>query len=475
MRVVTAAAAADSIAEDAAVAVSGFGSVGYPKAVPQALAASGRDLSLTIISGGSVGDEIDTELVEAGAIARRYPFQTRAASRAAINEDSIAFHDRHIAGLGDDVAFGTLPTPDVAVVEAVSVGEDWFVPSTSIGQTPSFVRNADRLVVEVNDAQPLDLRRLHDVYLPAMPPHREPIPLRRADERIGTPRIPFDADALTAVVRTDTRDATYTFREPTPEVRDLAANLGAFLSDEVRRNPVCEDVVHLQFGVGSIGNALMGELESIDVGGRDLVYYGEVIQDGLLNMLDAGLLSSASATSLALTVEGQDRLFADLNAYADQVVVRPANVSNAPSIIRRLGVLAVNSAVEVDLYGHVNATHVRGTNVVNGIGGSSDFSRHAAVSVIALPSTAAGGDVSRIVPMATHVDLTEHDVSVVVTEQGVADLRGLAPRERAAELITECAHPSFREDLRAYVERAERTGGHIPHDLETAFDWRSAE
>jgi succinyl-CoA:acetate CoA-transferase len=72
--------------------------------------------------------------------------------------------------------------------------------------------------------------------------------------------------------------------------------------------------------------------------------------------------------------------------------------------------------------------------------------------------------------MVPHVDHTEHDVDVVVTEQGVADLRGLSPRERAAR-IAAVAHPSFRSELSAYRERAADYGGHVPHDLETALSW----
>jgi succinyl-CoA:acetate CoA-transferase len=123
----------------------------------------------------------------------------------------------------------------------------------------------------------------------------------------------------------------------------------------------------------------------------------------------------------------------------------------------------------VDVYGHVNSTHIGGTHVVNGVGGSADFTRHCPLAVVVLPSMTGGGT-SRVVPMVSHVDHTEHDVDVVVTEQGVADLRGLSPRERAAELL-ECAHPDVRGDLRAYLDRAGGSG-HIPHDLGTAFDWQ---
>ena len=471
----TATTAAAAVGDDDVVVVSGFGRAGYPKAVPEALADSGRDLALTVVSGGSVGDEIDTALVEADAIARRVPFQATAAARAAVNDGRIAFTDRHIARLGDEVRRGEYGDPDVAVVEAVAVGEDWLIPTTSVGPTPAFVAAADRLVVEVNDAQPLELARLHDVYDRPLPPARGDVPLSRVDERVGSPRIGFDPEQLVGVVRTDRPDSPYEFRDPTDRDEAVAANLAAFLVEELDSNPVLADGVTLQFGVGSLGNALMGAFADVDFGDRDVEYFGEVIQDGLLDMLDRDALTAASATSLALSAEGQRRLFADVDRYADDVVVRNASVSNDPALVDRFGVVAVNTALEVDCYGHANSTHLRGTDVVNGIGGSGDFTRNAHLSVVALGSTAGSGEISRIVPLATHVDHAEHDVDVVVTERGLADLRGTSPSERADLLVERCAHPDFRADLRAYLDRARSGGGHEPHDFDSAFGWQGRE
>lgn len=458
---------AADVPADATLLVSGFGSVGYPKAVPRALSESDRDLSLTIVSGGSVGDEIDADLVEADAVDRRYPYQARRPIREAINRGDIAFHDRHVAQVGDEVQYGALADGDVAIVEAVAVGADWLIPTTSLGQTPAFVKAADTLVVEVNHAQPLELQHVHDVYRPGRPPNREPIPLTDPGGRIGSPRISFDAEKLLGVVETDSRDRPYTFRTPTEDDTAVARNLATFLSREVDRSPVFDNTVHLQFGVGSLGNALMGRLSEVDFGDRDLVYFGEVIQDGLLDLLDEGAIRSASATSLALSTDGQDRFFADIERYAEDVVLRPTDISNSATLVDRFGVIAVNSALEVDLCGNANSTHVNGRNIVNGIGGSNDFNRNALVSVVALPSTANDGDLSRVVPLVPHVDHTEHDVDVLVTENGVADLRGLSPAERAEAVINSCAHPDYREDLRECLST-----GHIPIDQEAALRWR---
>jgi succinyl-CoA:acetate CoA-transferase len=464
----TAAAAVDT---DATVLTSGFGSVGYPKAIPLALAESSRDLSLTLVASGKVGDEIDVELVGSGAVERRFSYQSSRVAREKTDAREIAFSDRNASSIGDEVQYGGLVEPDVAVVEAVAVGEDWFVPSTSLGQVPAFVEAADALYVELNRHQPLELQALHDVYRPDAPPNREPIPLSSPGERIGTAHVGFDPEKLAGVVETDRSDSTYTFRDPTDDDLAIAANLGSFLREELERSPVFDDAVHLQFGVGSLGNALMGELQSLEFGDREVHYFGELIQDGLFDMLDAGGLASASATSLALTDEGQERLFADVERYAEDVVLRPADVSNHPGLINQFGVIGVNSAIEFDIYGNANSTHVRGERMINGIGGSADFNRNSLITVCALPSTLNDGAISRVVPQVFHVDHTEHDIDVFVTEQGVADVRGLSPVERAELIVEECAHPDFAPELRSYLDDVREREYHIPQDVERAADW----
>ena len=468
----SAEAVAGGIPPDATLLVSGFGRVGYPKAVPLALADDDRSLSLTVVSGGNVGDEIDTAMVEAGAIARRYPYQGTSASRAAANENRMAYSDRNVSQVGDEVRYGGLVEgPTTAVVEAVAVGPDWLIPSTSIGQTPAFVAAADELVVEVNHAQPRALEAVHDVYTRDPPPGRDPIPLDDPWGRVGTPRVEFDPDILSAVVETDRSDSTYSFRDPTGDDQAIAGHVADFLRSLVESNPVFAERLTLQFGVGSLGNALMGELTGVDFGDRDIVYFGEVFQDGLLDMLDAGELAAASATTLALSDEGQSRFFNDIDRYAEDVVLRPTDVSNAAELVDRFGVVAVNSALEIDLFGHVNSTHANGRRVITGVGGSGDYNRNALVTVCALPSRLGDGT-SRVVPMVPHVDHTEHDVDVVVTEQGVADIRGCSPVERAERIVDDCAHPAVQEDLRTYLDEAKAHGGHLPYDAVAAAQWQ---
>jgi propionyl-CoA:succinyl-CoA transferase len=111
---------------------------------------------------------------------------------------------------------------------------------------------------------------------------------------------------------------------------------------------------------------------------------------------------------------------------------------------------------------------VAGTQIMNGIGGSGDFVRNAYLSLMVCPSTAKDGRISTIVPMATHVDHNEHSLQVLVTEHGLADLRGKGPIERARTIIDTCAHPMYRDYLNRYVEDAPL--GHIRHDLGRCFE-----
>ena len=128
----------------------------------------------------------------------------------------------------------------------------------------------------------------------------------------------------------------------------------------------------------------------------------------------------------------------------------------------------MNTALEADIYGNVNSTHLYGMDVMNGIGGSGEFTRNGYLSLMMTPSIAKGGKISAIVPMCPHIDHNEHSVQVLVTEQGLADLRGLGPKLRAEAIIRNCAHPMYRDYLSAYVRDSRH--GHIRHDLTRCYE-----
>jgi acyl-CoA hydrolase len=200
----------------------------------------------------------------------------------------------------------------------------------------------------------------------------------------------------------------------------------------------------------------------------DFLMYSEVLQSSAFELMRRGRLRGASTCALTLTPEHMAELVEDTDFYSPRLVLRPQEISNNPAVIRQLGIIALNTALEVDLYGHVNSTHVCGRTMMNGIGGSGDFARNAYLCIFVCPSVAKGGKISTIVPMCTHTDHNEHSVQAVVTEYGLADLRGLAPRERARCIIDRCAHPAYRDYLHGYL--CDSGAGHIRHDLTRCFE-----
>jgi succinyl-CoA:acetate CoA-transferase len=245
----------------------------------------------------------------------------------------------------------------------------------------------------------------------------------------------------------------------------------AFLQHEVAKGRLPQSLLPLQSGVGNIANAVLAGLAAGPFEG--MTAYTEVIQDGMLDLLESGKLRMASATAFSLSPEAAARLNADMDRFHDKMILRPQEISNHPELIRRLGCIAMNGLIEADIYGNVNSTHVMGSRIQNGIGGSGDFARNAYVSIFLTPSTAKGGAISAIVPQASHVDHITQDVQVLVTEQGLADLRGLSPKQRAEVIIANCAHPDYRPGLADYFRRAKAHsyGQHAPMLPGEALSW----
>ncbi|CAH2211816.1 acetyl-CoA hydrolase/transferase family protein [Tepidibacter aestuarii] len=473
-KVMSADEAAQLFEDGMIVGTSGFTPAGYPKAVPLALSRrkdKGDKIGLTIITGASVGDELDGELSRKGIMKRRYPYQTNKDSRNKINSGDVQYADMHLSNVPQWIKYGYFGNIDIALVEAVSITEDGnIIPSTSIGNANVFVETADKVIVEINTSQPLDLEGVHDIYSTKNPPNREAIPIVEATDRIGTPYIPCKPDKIAGIVFTDIKDKT---REVTPidEVsKKMAENLITFLNDEVDKGRLPKNLLPLQSGVGSVANAVLGGL--CDSKFEDLVVYSEVLQDSVLDLIDNNKVKFASATSLTVSPKRLDDFYKKFSNYKEKVILRPQEISNSPEVARRLGVIAINTAIEVDIYGNVNSTNIMGSRMMNGIGGSGDFARNAYLTIFTTESIAKKGDISSIVPMVSHCDHTEHDVMVIVTEQGVADLRGLSPVERARRIIDNCAHPDYKDMLNDYLEKAlNGKYKHTPHVISEALSW----
>jgi succinyl-CoA:acetate CoA-transferase len=292
-------------------------------------------------------------------------------------------------------------------------------------------------------------------------------------QRIGTPYLELPPEKVVAIVLTDAPDRNSAFKAPDKASKQIAGHILEFLSWEVQKGRMPANLLPLQSGVGNIANAVLFGLEEGPFEG--LTSYTEVIQDGMIRLLKSGKLTCASATAFSLSPDGMTEVNANMASYRDRIVLRPQEISNNPEIIRRLGVIAMNAMIEADIYGNVNSTHVMGSRIQNGIGGSGDFARNGYLSIFMAPSIAQKGTISTIVPMVSHVDHTEHDVQVVVTEQGLADLRGLSPRQRAHLIIEKCSSPEYKPLLLDYLNRAERLsyGKHTPHLLTESLGWHS--
>lgn len=473
-RITTAAAAAERIRDGMTVGMSGFTRAGDAKVVPFALADRARreNLKITLMTGASLGKDVDKTLTEAGVLARRMPFQADPSLRAAINRGEVMFVDHHLSETVELLRTKQIAPIDVAVIEAVAITETGaIIPTTSVGNSASFAILADKVIVEINLAQSSELEGLHDIFIPKRRPLREPIPLMSAHDRVGSGAIEIPPEKIVAIVITDRPDSASNILPPDEETDAIASHLVEFFKNEVRQGRLTENLLPLQAGIGTIANAVLtGFIDSPFTG---LTMYSEVLQDSTFDLFDAGKLDFASGSSITLSPQKSLEVFGNIGRYKNRLVLRPQEMSNHPEVIRRLGIIALNTALEADIYGNVNSTHVLGTQMMNGIGGSGDFARNAYLSIFATKSVAKGGKVSSIVPMVSHVDHTEHDVDILVTEVGLADLRGLAPRERAQVIINNCVAEPYRQMLKDYVTEAGQRGGHTPHVLEKALSWHT--
>ncbi|BBY54792.1 succinate CoA transferase [Mycobacterium koreense] len=475
-RICTAEEAAALIHDGDRVAMSGFTGAGHPKAVPAALArrateqaeAGGRTPRIEMWTGAGTVAAVDGALAAAGLISRRLPYQSDPTLRAAINAGEVDYLDLHIGQVAPLARHGALGEVSVALIEAAAITADGdLVPTTSVGNSQTWLDLADRVIVEVNSWHASALHGLHDIAADT----GASVPIRAAGDRIGAPVLTCSPDKVVAVVPTDAAEGNDAFTAPDAASHRIAGHLLDFLAAEVRARRLPASLRPLQSGVGNVANAVLAALA--DSGFTDLSAYTEVISDGMLSLIDSGRMRVASATSLALSTDGMSRFRA--GDYRDRIVLRPAEISNHPEVVRRLGVIALNSMIEADIYGNINSSHIVGSRIMNGVGGSGDFARNGFLSVFITPSVAKGGAVSAIVPMASHVDHPGQDVDVIVTEHGLADLRGLAPRQRAARIIACCAHPDYRGALDDYFQRALRDGPgrHTPHLLGEALSWHS--
>lgn len=476
-KVVPVEEAVKHVGEGCTLAASGFTKAGEPKtflaALARHLAAHAPHARLTLLTGASISDDVENPL--APFIARRGPYMSSPASRKLIHAGCMDFTDVHLSLFAKNLMYGFYGDIDLAVVEVSRVRPDGSVVlGASVGISAEALVKAKKVILEVNTAIP-DYTLFHDIVVPNVHPKIGwPIPITNVSDRVGTPYVEFDTNKVAAVVESRIPDYPVPFK-PAGEIdRRIAQNVIDFLSHCRTWLSWGKRLPPIQSGVGNVANAIVGELYESPF--QKIRFWTEVFQDGMLRFVeDEEKFDSASATALSFSSEARptfDRVFDRLSS---KLVLRPMWLSNSAELISRLFVIAMNTPIEVDIYGHVNSTHLDGSRIVNGLGGSGDFLRNAYLSIVHTPSVRAlrdGRTVSCVMPYVRHTDHTEHDIKCVVTEQGFAmNMEIRSPLHRAEEIIDKCAHPHFRPLLRSYLKMAGSGDEPRPTDLTRLEGW----
>lgn len=474
LRRILAAEAARYVKNGDNVGLSGFTPAGSPKAVTAEIGkmaaelhSNGEPYQINIFTGASTGDSCDGILSRERAIKYRAPYTTNKDFRSAINRGEIAYNDIHLSQMAKDLRYGFFGKLNVGIIEAFDITDDGKIFITAgVGIAPTVARLAEKLIIELNSAHTKCAKGLHDLYEPADPPYRREIPIYKPSDRIGTEYIQVDPSKIIGVVEVDIPDEARKLSDPDEVTKRIGQNVAQFLINDLRRGIIPKTFLPLQSGVGNVANAVLGALgEDPSVPAFEM--YTEVIQDSVIDLIRGGQCKFGSTSSLSVTKETLKEIYDDMNFFKDKLVLRPSEISNSPEVASRLGLITMNTALEADIYGNVNSTHVCGVKMMNGIGGSADFTRNAYISIFSCPSVAKEGKISAIVPMVSHVDHNEHSVSVIITEQGVADLRGKCPSERAKIIIENCAHPEYKQLLWDYLKISSK--GQTAHNLQKAF------
>jgi succinyl-CoA:acetate CoA-transferase len=454
------------------VATTGNPFMGYPRAVFTALIERMKregGIVIDLLSAGPLGPEVEDAIIDAGGIRTKIGAVGTDKMRDAINQGKVKFLEGKGGQLPLQVKRGWYGPLDVAVVEAVGLtGEGHIIPTTAVYDTPEWVDAAHSVIVEINLSCPEGLEGIHDVYQRGS----EPIPITdNALKRIGVPYIRVDPDKVKAIVISDLDLRSMPENKPDRISESIGRHILDFFHREIRAGRLPEPLPPLEVGVGALVENVLRTIGTSDF--RDLRLNLPSITDPVIDIIARGKVQWATGTALRLTSEVWKRFTANLDEYKKKIVLRPVSISSCPELIQRLGVIAINGCLEMDIQGQVNSSHVLGTRILTGIAGSYDYSRNGLYSIFVGPSTARGGKISAIVPSVAHVDHTEHDVDILVTEQGLADLRGLDPREKAETIIRHCAHPDYREMLSEYLARAQKEPGHIPVLLEESHSFHT--
>lgn len=476
---ITAEEAAAMIQNGQTLGLSGFTPAGTAKSIPEALARKahveheqGRPFQVNVFTGASTGQSCDGDLADEHALDFRAPYTTNSDFRKHVNMGEIHYSDLNLSNMATQIRQGYLGPVHWADIEACAiekVGDKARIYLTAAGGiSPTIARLAEKGVfVELNSFHSPKSIGIHDVYEIEDHPYRKPIMITKASDRIGLPYVEVSADRILGVVECNVPDEARSFKAADPITTQIGQNVADFLLDNLKKGLIPPTFLNLQSGVGSGANAVLGALGKCEQV-PNFNIFTEVLQDAPVKLMEEGRVLSASCCSLTVTNECLRDIYDNMDFFRDKLVLRPSEISNNPEVIARIGVCSLNTAIEADIYGHVNSTKICGTKMMNGIGGSADFTNNAYLSIFTCGSTTKGGAISSIVPFASHIDHTNHFIDAIITERGVADLRGKCDMDKAKAII-EVAHPDYQPLLKDYMRIAERYGGHTHHCLSAAF------
>ncbi len=285
----------------------------------------------------------------------------------------------------------------------------------------------ERFIIEMSSAEPPELEGIHDIFIPEDPPYRMPIPIYRAGDRIGKPFIEMEPRRVVAILGARKRNparfspARHSGNPDRPADHSISSNMRSKgpPAQGFPGSPACGDVANAVLS-GFLDNPFSTTRNSIQ----------KCCRTSVLDLIDLGQDPGRFRSSMTFSKRRAPAFFNELYRYKDRVVLRRGDIHSPRS--PRAGRAAINTALELDIYGHVNSTHVMGTHMMNGIGGSGDFERNGSCRH-GHAVTARNWPVSSIVPMVSHVDHFRTFGGSDRNRHGLVDTRPLTPA-RSAEL-----------------------------------------
>ncbi len=265
--------AASYIKDGDTVSFSGFSPAGAAKVVPRAIASRARDehekgnrFKLRVLTGASSGRIIDDELALAQAVSWRAPYQSGAVLRKQINRQEVEYVDMHLSHVPQSVAEGFFGRIDVAVVEATEITSDGRVfLTTSIGASPTYLRYAEKIIIEINCHQSPRLREMADIVVMPPPPKRYPIHIYEPLTRIGFPYAVADPKKVIGLVESDEPDSVMEFGAPDAISNLIAEHVVRFFLEEMHRERIPKSLLPIQAGVGNVANGVLAALGRIRI------------------------------------------------------------------------------------------------------------------------------------------------------------------------------------------------------------------